>query len=593
MNEIDAFKGDEVCQLLLEMPKRDFWHYCNEEFTVSLIARIWPLLGEQQSAELTTTVIEGPPRDMFVKDLPDQEYQVRADWMRFRFLDAMAGTDRPLPPAASTRLDSLRLSGFKKTDASSLAQYQEIEGAEWGVPDHFSGDVDEYNKLQTPEMVEDVKRRVAENSRRLDLLQLWANRYTDRALDLADSLLAAHVEDRDTLAALIQGISLAETTSDGTIQRFIALIPRLTGEIRNAVAGPLSSWMDRFTKKIPITAEFLKAWDALVDVANGASWVDSGEHFTSAFSSPIGQLALVLLNRWIAASPKRGSGLNEGVRHRLERLLALPDSQTRRARTIIAAYLCPLHIVDRSWTQSKLVPLFEWSSGFAVEMWQGYLHNHRFYPDLLADLKPSLLAVLRNREKLGADGKGLLRFLAGVVVYSPASLSDNELKDSVQFLDSEGLAFLAWEFFHILSQAQASERRGIWERGIKRALSVWPLDSTLKSEELSGYLVEIAIQGADFFDEVASYIEGLLIPMNNIQMVLYNLAKTSLPEEHPRPVARVLSSITVPHGQQPYMDTEAYKLLLRMQTADPKIRGTPEFVKLEKTGWFDVSGPDS
>jgi hypothetical protein len=346
--------------------------------------------------------------------------------------------------------------------------------------------------------------------------------------------------------------------------------------------------MERTSRNEAINSTFLAAWDSLSKIATTAPLADTEDVFKSAFSSQIGQLTVLLLNRWIATAPKRGSGLQPEVRERLVALLGKPDPASRVARVMTAAHLYALHFVDRTWTVSALIPLFDWSTSSASEMWQGYLFNARWYPDLLADLKPSLLVAFGKGNQLGEAAKRLWRVLADIATYAPSSLSDRELGDSLQSLRKEDLAFIGLSFDQILARAEVSERPSLWERGISRALRLWPLDKQLRSEELSGSLMAIAVHEQDLFEQVASSIEHLLAPVKNIQTILYHLCKTKLPETHPNTVARLLSLVIDPHGTQPHLDTDACQLLLRLKTAEPSVGQMFEFEKLARTGWFDV-----
>jgi hypothetical protein len=151
-------------------------------------------------------------------------------------------------------------------------------------------------------------------------------------------------------------------------------------------------------------------------------------------------------------------------------------------------------------------------------------------PRLVADLKPSLLVALVNRNQLGESAKDLWRFLASVLIYSPSSLSDEELRNGLQSLDKEALASLPSSFVHIVHQAEASGRHEIWERWIGRALRLWPLDKQLRSEALSGTLVSLAAQLEDDFEAVAAAIRALIEPVKDAMMVLYGLGQTTVPE---------------------------------------------------------------
>ena len=206
----------------------------------------------------------------------------------------------------------------------------------------------------------------------------------------------------------------------------------------------------------------------------------------------------------------------------------------------------------------------------------------------MADLKPSLLVAVTNRNQLGESAKDLWRLLAGVLIYSPLSLSDEELRNVLQSLDKEALASLASSFVHIAHQAEASGRHEIWERGIGRALRLWPLDKQLRSEELSGTLVRLATLLEDDFEAVARVIRALIVPMHDVQMVLYGLGQTTVPEKHPWTVVRLLSSIVDPLGKHPYLDPQTCTLLSRVRAVDPEVASLAEYSALAKTGWFEL-----
>lgn len=588
MYESDAFEADECCRLLLDIPKRLFWHYSNEEFTVPLIAKVWPRLNEPEATQLTDAVLEGPPRSLFVSEISQEEFEGHADRIRWRFLSIMEATGRPLSPPAAAKLASLRSGPFK--DAKPPKEVEEdddVQGAYLGLPTFASKDIEDFNQLEISAMVAEIARRVTDNSRDLDLLRTWANRYPERALDLLDGLVTGGVQDVDSWVAIVDGLSSSDTKGT-TLDRTTMLVPRLSKAVRSRVVGNLSSWMERASSKVPLTPEFLSAWDALLELVADSPWTDTGVAFMSAFSSPIGQLTLVLLNRWLASSPKRASGIEPEVRERIERLLTTAQPQLRRTRIIVAANLYSLHFVDQPWVKAVLIPLFAWDGDTAVEMWQGYLANHRWYPDLLGDIKPSLLMALTNRSQLGESAKSLWRFFAGILAYSPSSLSEHELTNGLQSLDKDALASLAASFAEVIHHAEPSGRHELWERGVARTLRLWPLDKELQSEPLSNTLVKLATDLEDDFEAVAAAIRNLIEPVKDLTMLLYGLAQTTLPEKHPRTVVLLLSSVVDPHSSQPYFDPGAHALLSRVKSADVEVATMPEFHSLAKTGWFDL-----
>ncbi len=78
--------------------------------------------------------------------------------------------------------------------------------------------------------------------------------------------------------------------------------------------------------------------------------------------------------------------------------------------------------VDREWAQAMLIPFFDWSSGFALDVWKAYLFNPRWYPELLADIKPWLLIAFGKTSELGKSAKNLFDMLGSILVYAPLSI---------------------------------------------------------------------------------------------------------------------------------------------------------------------------
>src|SRR5207253_4649297 len=181
--------------------------------------------------------------------------------------------------------------------------------------------------------------------------------------------MAAAVEDVESWVAIVDGLSFAGPTPE----RMISVVAKLSDDVRERVAGNISAWMERISKHLSLSSDFLAAWDSLLEVATVSSGMNAGDFFTSAVNSTIGQLTLALLNCWLAKCPKRESGLQPEFRERLDDLLGRPDPQSQLARPIVAAHLYSLHLVDRPWAQLKLIPLFAWSNRSARKCGRGTL----------------------------------------------------------------------------------------------------------------------------------------------------------------------------------------------------------------------------
>lgn len=573
MLETNAFGPSEACHLLLQLPARKFWHYSNEESTVPLVAKLCHVMDASDIEKLIGMVLTGPPRNLFRSDLSDDEVTEMSDRMRLRYLLAIESEGSPTTSAAQEAIAALR----DKFPNIHLATPPTIV-AEWErrvneqVPD---SDVEEYNELTSAEIAADIVRR-----EHLDLPRAWATKYPSQAVDMLGMLTEANTLTAPAMEALTSGFR----SLDATPQLFVSLIPTIPKGIQSSAGSSLVSLLDGASKEDPINPTFLAAWDSLADLVSDSPTLVSGEFFQKAFSSPLGQMTMMLLNRWLLTSPKRGSGIAPEIRSRLEALIEKPGA----ARAMAAAHLYALHFVDREWTQAMLIPFFDWSSSFALDVWKAYLFNPRWYPDLLADIKPWLLIAFGKTSELGKSAKNLFDMLGSILVYAPLSISDDEVAKGLQSLDIDGLALLTSSFVQIVRQQEVSERTAIWKRGVGRALKLWPLDRRLRDERLSENLSRIAILEENIFDEVYSCIEHLLGPIRRIGGILYKIVKSQLPEKYPVQLTRLLSAIVDPTVSQPFLLREASNLLTRVVSADSNVATLPEFSRLAKTGWFDL-----
>src|SRR6058998_3874896 len=95
--------------------------------------------------------------------------------------------------------------------------------------------------------------------------------------------------------------------------------------------------------------------------------------FSDALNAPPGRLAEILLHKLTKGTDAE---LPDGLRARFDRLVDAPGKAGRLARVRLAADVSFLFDHTPNWTKSKILPLFEWSSPDAADVWSSRKYSN-------------------------------------------------------------------------------------------------------------------------------------------------------------------------------------------------------------------------
>ena len=111
-----------------------------------------------------------------------------------------------------------------------------------------------------------------------------------------------------------------------------------------------------------------------------------------ALNAPPGRLAEIILKKLTKGSDT--SEPTDDVRRRLDRLIDAPGEAGKLARIRLAADVPYLFERAPEWTETRILPLFDWSSADAADAWvsRKYGKLHR----IAGALRPHQEAVPRN-----------------------------------------------------------------------------------------------------------------------------------------------------------------------------------------------------
>ncbi len=129
----------------------------------------------------------------------------------------------------------------------------------------------------------------------------------------------------------------------------------------------------------------------------------NGHSVTRAINHPVGHVTEALLNIWFNRKPSDNDGLPDDIKPLFTQLCDTHKEQFRHGRVLLASHLIALFRVDRSWTETYLLPLFDWT-GAPIEakgVWEGFLWSPRLYQPLLIAIKEPFLTTGRHYAELG------------------------------------------------------------------------------------------------------------------------------------------------------------------------------------------------
>jgi hypothetical protein len=181
--------------------------------------------------------------------------------------------------------------------------------------------------------------------------------------------------DREQLRFFLSGADLAETLS--SINPSLAWLPVLSQLELIQSDTQLIAWIERNFSEVDAMGSncgrFIeRSWRLTIrDV------------FNTAINAPSGRLAEILLRNLTNGS---ASELSDGMRARLDRLVDAPAKAGRFARIRLVADVPVLFKNAPSWTKSRIIPLFDWSSPDASDVWSSRKYSNYIGPPELFGL---------------------------------------------------------------------------------------------------------------------------------------------------------------------------------------------------------------
>ena len=305
-----------------------------------------------------------------------------------------------------------------------------------------------------------------------------------------------------------------------------------------------------------------------------------------ALNAPAGRLAEVLIKRMT----KGGSGeeMPDAIRQRFDTLASAPGGFGELARVRFAAEVSLLFERAPIWTAERIIPLFDWNSPDAANVWNARKYsNYIGSPRLFELTKASFLELFGWPEMAEDDLRVYGEWLAIIMIANRSKnagypITPTEARSALRAAGVRALSSVGDRLAVEMETAKPEEKIAHWQNVVGPVFeSIWPLDAELQSPSSAFKLVQILRESGDAFPKAAEVIVPFIRPedphqhpsiysISNADDVIY----ASSPDKMLDLVAAVVGDAST------RVDYDLMKVLDRIREHAPRLANTRKFQRL-------------
>ena len=300
---------------------------------------------------------------------------------------------------------------------------------------------------------------------------------------------------------------------------------------------------------------------------------------TEAINHPIGHITQALLNLWFSREPSDNDSLPRDIEPFFKQLCDVGVKRFRHGRVLLASRLIALFRVDRSWTETHLLPLFDWvrSPVEARAAWEGFLWSPRLYRPLLIAFKSHFLSTAHHYEDLGEHSGQFAAILTHAALEPVDGYSPEEFQAAIGVLPQDGLNEVAQALSQALESA-GKQREDYWRNRVQPFWHrVWPKSRDLASNSIGESLARLCIAAGGEFPAALSAVVDWLRPIEHPHYVVHLLHESGQCGRFPNAALRLLDAIL---SNQTWVPGELGQCLGAIAQAMPGLRQDHRYQRL-------------
>jgi len=351
--------------------------------------------------------------------------------------------------------------------------------------------------------------------------------------------------------------------------------------ILQEIAHSVSWWLRAVSKSIdrhePIFLDICRRVLALPH-QNG---IDTDDPVGRAINHPIGHVTEALLNRWFKRLPSDNDKLPNDLEPFFTQLCDTQVDKFRHGRVLLASQLIALFRVDRHWTETHLLPLFDWTANpaEAKAVWEGFLWSPRLYRPLLIAFKAQFLDTAHHYAQLGDHGKQFVALLTYAALDQMDGYTPQEFQSAISTLPQKGLDESARALVQALEGA-GEQREDYWKNRLQPFWHhIWPKSRELVSNSIAESFARLSIAARGEFPSALSAVLDWLQPIEHSDYVVHLLHESGLAGRFPEDSLRLLNSIL---SDQPWVPRELGQCLEAISQKSPELLQDHRYQRLDE-----------
>jgi hypothetical protein len=307
--------------------------------------------------------------------------------------------------------------------------------------------------------------------------------------------------------------------------------------------------------------------------------------YNDALNAPPGQLAEILLSKITRGD---GNELPDSLRTRLDRLVAAPGKAGHMARVRLAADVHFLFDRAPNWTTSRIIPLFDWTSPDAADVWSARKYSPYIgSPELFDLVKLPFLQMFARSDTPADELRTFAEWLTAILIANYAdnagyTLTATEARSALRRAGATALSSVGHRLAVEMERATPEQKLKRWQIVIGPVFqAIWPLDLDLQAPAATFKLVQILLATGEAFPEAADIITPFLRADDpREQSAVYSIAgaQEALYKAAPSKMLDVIAAVV---GDA--IPGSVYSLgsaLSRLRAINPSLVDTRKFQKL-------------
>lgn len=584
-------------EILLEGPQPALWSIHTRRETLRFLRKRGKDIPQKSLARLVKKILEGPPRSLYRRDIPNDIWKDLRDHAIFLRLGKLKESGATLPKSTKDAYERIQPLQPDSHSGQPLGDHPE----EFVSVHYAVSTVDPLGTNETDPAVDFTNMS-------MEQFVKWAETQTGGYWDCSRRWWRFVEEDIASSVKLLQGASDKEiwpippwskvleelwekekkqgeeTTVNDALKRKVAgTLITMPSETLAKIDVPASRWLREVRANLDEKSR-CALWRSVWDASLTDDEPEGNLDFQKACNHAGGILGEILWKELADRIPKFVADKNPGFPEQLRSSFELVAEENRPsgnlARVNIAPWLPWFYRIDRDWTTRTFFQRMDPDDEktFDPYLWEGYFWCPQCTADLLAAFKPLFFKILVNLDLIpkSVRSNGVALFIDAAVPMD-RGIDTEEAKWVLWNIGIDRLADAARRLRDMLDGA-GEKSVALWRDTVGPWFEVaWPRRTKDKSPELSRELAWMAMESGNAFPYVVAAIEDILTPEQYNAALFLLRKKEEIIKRHPNAALTLVDKLFHDGSSLKYLR----EVLECIAEAKPELKKDDRFQRLD------------